>query len=387
MNNIAFFIIDYSTTGGVARVNASLLQLFSQHGMVANHLFTLRSALAIPELAFPPNINVTVLNKLGSEAELAQTLATLLTQYQISTLLYQGDNMTIALHVQQACALAGCKGILHYHGSPFGYLKKYIYVTDLAQNPLVVLKLVWSIMQYPFKKLKLKKVVAQATDGFVCVSHGVERELRLLYKNNPRLLRGICTIPNPVAFSAALQSNAAKENKVVYISRLERKHKNSMMVVRVWKLLGKEFPHWQLQILGDGILMNVMKKYCSDNDLPNVQFWGMTSRVAEVLTTSSISMLTSDCEGLGMGLVESAAYRNALVTTAADGGVTDIVENNYSGFVTARNNDAAMAAGLSKLMQSAELRETFGNNAAEKLIQMQDDTVAEAWKQLFKTGF
>ncbi|MFT3909835.1 MAG: glycosyltransferase [Ferruginibacter sp.] len=380
--NTAFFIIDYSITGGVERVNANLSRLFFKNNIEASYIISLRSAQAKPDIDYPGHLEVFVLFPDGKVGDIATALSNLLQQHNITTLIFQGDNMTITLAVQKAARMAQCRSILHYHGSPYGYLKKYIYLDDVLQKPLNAFKLLWSHVVYPFKKSKLKKVITNATGGFVCVSEGVRTELLELFSLPQQIAKNVISIPNPLTFNITADTTFNKENKIVYISRLHRKHKNSMLALKAWKRLEKKYPQWHLYILGDGVLKRPMENFCMQQQLNNVTFTGMVSNVQPYVQTSSISILTSDCEGLGMGLLESACYKNALVVTKADGGVTDIVEEGITGWLVPRNDDVALAEKMSMLMDDAAARNTMGNNAYKKLAHFDDATIVALWKKL-----
>jgi glycosyltransferase involved in cell wall biosynthesis len=292
--------------------------------------------------------------------------------------------MTIVLEVQKAARQANCRSVLHYHGSPYGYLRKYIYREDIIANPLNIFKLLWSRIVYPFKKAKLRKVITNATGGFVCVSEGVRKELLELCSLPGNLEKNIWSIPNPLTFDRNETINLQKKYMVVYISRLHRKHKNSMMAVKAWALIEKKFPGWQLYILGDGVLRSAMEKFCTQHQLLHVHFTGMVSNVKEYVRDSSVSILTSDCEGLGMGLLESASYKNALLVTNADGGVSDIVVDGSTGFMVERNDVKLFAERLSTLMSDELLRKKMGDAAFKRLENFDDAVIVARWMQLLK---
>lgn len=379
---LAFFIIDYSITGGVERVNANLSKLLLKNEIEVSYLISLRSEKAKPDIEYPDELEVFVLFPDGKVGDIATTLSKFLLYHHISTLLFQGDNMTISLEIQRAARMANCRAILHYHGSPYGYLKKYIYPQDILHKPLNALKLFWSHIVYPFKKAKLKKVIVNAAGGFVCVSEGVRTELLNLFSLPEQIAKQVISIPNPLTFNIEAGSSFNKENKIIYLSRLHRKHKNSRMALEVWRRLEKKYPKWQLYILGDGPIKKDMENFCKQHQLQHVIFTGMVNDVKPYLQSSSISILTSDCEGLGMGLLESACFKNAFVVTKADGGVTDIVEDGITGYLVARNDVAGFSKKLSMLIDDEASRNTMGNNAYTKLSNFEDAKIVMLWKKI-----
>ena len=52
LENKAFFLIDYSLTGGVERVNANLSFLFEQNNVDFKHIFSLYSFNKSPEFIY-----------------------------------------------------------------------------------------------------------------------------------------------------------------------------------------------------------------------------------------------------------------------------------------------------------------------------------------------
>ena len=61
MSKTAFFIIDYSITGGVERVNANLGRLFIKNNIGIDLIISLRSANDKPEIEYPDQLEFFVL--------------------------------------------------------------------------------------------------------------------------------------------------------------------------------------------------------------------------------------------------------------------------------------------------------------------------------------
>ena len=382
--NGAFFILDYSLTGGVERVVSTLSSLFYENGFNFNHLISLSSANKEPQIPFPKNLKVTVLSN-GSKTDIEQELSSVLKKNNITTLIFQGDNMSTSLKVLKAAESAGCRAILHYHGSPYAYFKKYIYGSDIIEKPLLIFNLLWAAVQYPFKKNKLKKVINNATGGLVCVSNGLENELKHIYALQKNVSDRIITIHNPLSFTAVDSIDISqKEKMLVYVSRLYRKHKNSLLVLKAWHRIAKENEAWHLYIIGDGKLRKKMEEYVIKNKVPNVIFTGLISNVEDYLKRSSISLLTSDCEGFGMGLMESAGYKNAVISTRSDGGVYDIVEEGITGYLVPKNDDKSFSEKLQVLISNEPLREKMAENVFQKIKSFSDAKIIAEWKNLLQ---
>lgn len=383
---IAFFAIDYSLVGGVERVTSNLIGLFGKNGIIVETVFSLFDANDGPALYYPPHLEFVVLGTRERKAIVDQ-LSGLLLEKEVGTLIFQGDNMTIALAIQEACKKAGCRGILHYHGSPYAYLRKYIYAQDILGNPTNIIKFLLSKVVYPFKKRKLKKVLDRAKDGLVCVSQGTAQELGFIFGLTEKQGRNIHSIHNPLTFDVPetnLTDRSQKEKAIVYVSRLERKHKNSMLVARAWAKVANDHPEWTLWILGDGRIRNKMETYLAKNNVTNVIFYGLVHNVEDYLKRSSISILGSDCEGLPVGMMESATYTNALLSTRSDGGIIDIINDGVSGYLVPRNSSKKFSEKLEELIVDSGKRQGLAINARKKIHSFSDEQIMAKWKQLLE---
>ena len=375
---IAFFIIDHASVGGVERVTASLMSLFIAKNLPVHSLISLGEETAKNAVIHYPD---TVSLKCISRKNIQTDLAFFLKKKKISHLIFQGDNMSISLAVLKAVNQTDSRGILQYHGSPYAYLKKNLYSSDLLEKPVNLLKIGLSTLRYPFKKRKLLKVIKNSKHGFVTVSNSVLEELNSLFYTR---FKNVLSIHNPISFK---QNKPVKlENKepvVVFVARLERKHKNAFLSVKSWNLLYHKFPNWEMIIIGDGSLMEKMKSFKQKHQIQNLSFLGTINNVNSYLERSSIAILTSDSEGFGMGLFESASFKNALVTTESYGGVKDFVQENYNGFFVERNDHAGMAEKIKKLILDKNLREKMAINSYTKYEEIAAENIFKQWKNLF----
>lgn len=375
---IAFFIIDHASVGGVERVTASLMSLFIAKNLRVHSLISLGEETAKNAVIHYPD---TVSLKCISRKNIQTELAFFLKKKKISHLIFQGDNMSISLAVLKAVNQTNSRGILQYHGSPYAYLKKNLYSSDLLEKPVNLLKTGLSTLRYPFKKRKLLKVIKNSKHGFVTVSNSVLEELNSLFYTR---FKNVLSIHNPISFK---QNKPVKlENKepiVVFVARLERKHKNAFLSVKSWNLLHNKFPNWELIIIGDGSLMEKMKSFKQKHQIRNLSFLGTINNVNSYLERSSIAILTSDSEGFGMGLFESASFKNALVTTESYGGVKDFVQENYNGFFVKKNDYIGMAEKIEKLILDKNLREKMAINSYTKYDEIAAENIFKQWTNLF----
>lgn len=380
---IDFFIVDHTPIGGVQRVSCSLINLFIASDIEVDYLLSQHNNFENPQFPYPKSINY--FNLRSSTKELEEKLFAKFTELQIKNLIFSGDNMSVSIAVLKAAKRAGVKAIPQYHGSPHAYLDKYISFNAIVNKPILFFKYALAKIFRPFKILKLKKYLLLAENGLACVSYGSAQEIKKLYKNSPSITNKVFTIYNPLHLDLKSISCdvAAKKNRIVYLSRLEDKHKNSFLVVKSWNEIAHKYPDWELHILGDGAIGNKMKSFVAKQEIKNVVFHGMVTDIASHLSLSKISILSSNCEGLGMGIVESICYSNAIVSTRSHGGVSDLVQNEISGLLVDRNDYKAFSKSIERLMIDDALRLKYTSESYKILQNFSDEKIVQQWKERF----
>lgn len=381
---INFFIVDHTPIGGVQRVSCSLIYLFIASGIEVEYLLSQHNNFETPHFPYPNSIKY--LNLRSSTKELEEKLFIQFTELKIKNLIFSGDNMSVSIALLKAAKRAGMKAIPQYHGSPHAYLDKYISLNDMINKPYLFLKYAVAKCFRPFKILKLKKYLALAENGIACVSEGSALEIKKLYKNSPEIVQRVFTIYNPLHIDVeTIECDLnKKKNTVVYLSRLEDKHKNSFMALRAWEEIAHKYPNWEFHILGDGSIAEKMKLYVAKKNLKNVIFQGMVADIAPHLSKSKISVLSSNCEGLGMGVLESICYRNAIVSTLSNGGITDLVRNEISGLLVPRNDYKAFAKSIEKLILNDALRLQYVVESYKVLENFRDEKIVQQWRSQFE---
>ena len=173
-----------------------------------------------------------------------------------------------------------------------------------------------------------------------------------------------------------------KKNHIVYISRLEKKHKNSFLVIKAWGVIAKKYPSWELHILGDGSLKPKMEKFSIENTINNVFFHGFVNNVSEYLKEGKISVLSSNCEGLGMGILESISYKNAIVSTKSDGGITDLVSHEFNGLLVPKDDYESFSRAVEKLINNDNLIKEYAENGFSLLDDFSESKIIEKWVKI-----
>jgi glycosyltransferase involved in cell wall biosynthesis len=111
-------------------------------------------------------------------------------------------------------------------------------------------------------------------------------------------------------------------------------------------------------VAGEGELFDECKERARKESLP-VTFLGWRKDIDNLFAASDIAILTSDNEGIPLTLIQAAQAGLPIVAPAV-GSISDIVENEITGILTAPQA-GAMANALSALVSDASLRNKFGS--------------------------
>jgi glycosyltransferase involved in cell wall biosynthesis len=110
-------------------------------------------------------------------------------------------------------------------------------------------------------------------------------------------------------------------------------------------------------VAGEGELFEECKERARRESLP-VTFLGWRKDIDNLFAASDIAILTSDNEGIPLTLIQAAQAGLPIIAPAV-GSISDIVENDVTGFLIAPQA-GAMASALSALVTDSDLRNRLG---------------------------
>lgn len=168
-------------------------------------------------------------------------------------------------------------------------------------------KILWSLM---LKRNKIKyagyfKNCIEKSDKLILLSEKYIDELGVYITNWPS--DKIVAINNPFPFEIQNIDLKRKENRLVYVGRIEYTQKQSHLLIPIWEKLGERYPDWHLDIIGDGSYLSQIKDEALNKKLRNIHFHGYADP-RPFLEKAKIFLMTSSFEGYGMVIVEAQAY-------------------------------------------------------------------------------
>ncbi|MFQ5815303.1 MAG: glycosyltransferase family 4 protein [Candidatus Hydrothermarchaeaceae archaeon] len=126
----------------------------------------------------------------------------------------------------------------------------------------------------------------------------------------------------------------------------------------------KVVPDARVVIIGDGREEKGLKALARELQLNDVHFLGRRKDLVSVLEKSSLLVLPSREEGLGMVLLE-AMHMGVPVVASDTGGIPEVVEDRENGILVERGNPEALGTGIITALTDVALREKLVRNGRE----------------------
>jgi len=223
-----------------------------------------------------------------------------------------------------------------------------------------------------------QRMALRRADRVVAISDEIALRLRDLAYPETRIAR----IPNAIDLSKftpsapherqALRSRLGLPDDrtiVLYVGRLSRS-KGVMMLVRALPELLAAHPDLYLVLVGSGreswdSCEQELTAYLRTQHLDtHVALPGHSERVHEYLQAADLYVSPSDYEGFGLTIVEALACALPVVTTAV-GVATQIVRNDWNGFLCPPKDPHALRAAIDLALRERERWPEIGRLARE----------------------
>ncbi|EAJ2129902.1 glycosyltransferase family 4 protein [Campylobacter upsaliensis] len=233
---------------------------------------------------------------------------------------------------------------------------------------------------------------------YLYILHERQKKFRTKYKHYDALIainleqkallekhhKNVIYIPNFLPKMPDVITNH-QQKVVLFLGRFS-KEKGVLRLIDIWKKVQEEAKcrEWNLVFVGDGVLKEAMQDKINKLNLNDtIIIKGFTNDVEKEYLSASIYAMSSYSEGFGMVLIESASY--ALPSVAFDiAGLSDIIENEKSGFLIEDGNLQEFAKKLQLLMRDENLRKTMGENAKiHTKKHFSKELVLQKWQDLF----
>ena len=160
--------------------------------------------------------------------------------------------------------------------------------------------------------------------------------------------------------------------------------KNYEYLIDCFYEIAKTYPNTTLTILGDGPLRNDLQKKIETLGLVDkVTLMGEVSNVKAYLLDADIFVSSSIYEGLPLSMLEAMA--SGLPVVANDvGGIKEIVQNDYNGYIVPLGDKDAYIKSVEKLILNLEKRENASINAKTLASEFDEKKTVELYEKLYE---
>ena len=159
--------------------------------------------------------------------------------------------------------------------------------------------------------------------------------------------------------------------------------KDHATLLRAFRSLTTTLPGSRLVVIGSGPLEQDIRDLVEDLGIADaVSLLGKRADVDQLLPAFDVFTLSSKFEGLPIALLEAMSARVACVATAA-GGIPEVIADEATGLLVPVGDDAALAAGLHRVLSDGDLRVRLGNAAAEVASQCDLTAAVKRHEELY----
>lgn len=216
--------------------------------------------------------------------------------------------------------------------------------------------------------------VSSGIDSFY--SQWIPAHKRAVINNVPSDLRDQLTGEQHLQHPAA--------HNIVSMGRLHPQ-KNFPLLMRAFRQLAEEFPDWYLTIIGDGKEREALLALNTELGMQErIFFPGKINNPFPTLHAADFFALSSHLEGVPNVVLEAMACGLPILSSDYLGEPRDIIRDGVDGLIVARDDEAAMVAGLRHMMGDADARANYARNASTVLERLTLDKFLDEWEAVFR---
>lgn len=200
-------------------------------------------------------------------------------------------------------------------------------------------------------------IAARGADAVIAVSHAVARQLPSV---KPVVVYAGAPLSPPSAVKPRAKGRPPSSKAVIGAACRLVPLKGLSYLIRAVALLRPEFPTVRLEIAGAGPERTALEREAQQLGLEDhVHFLGWQRDLSVVWPRWDIFVLPSLEEGFGMSVLEAMGAELPVVATSV-GGLPELIEDGYTGYIVPRSDVAALAERLGHLIRDPEHRCAMG---------------------------
>jgi len=172
------------------------------------------------------------------------------------------------------------------------------------------------------------------------------------------------------------------ERIVTHISNF-RKVKRIDDVVAIFNKIQHTIPA-KLMMVGDGPEREKAEKLCEKLGISDkVIFFGNSNEIDKILSYSDLFLLPSETESFGLAALEAMAC-GVPVISSNSGGLPEVNEEGFSGYLSNVGDTDAMAANAIKILQNNDTLHTFKENALKSAQKFDIQNILPLYEEVYQ---
>ncbi len=199
------------------------------------------------------------------------------------------------------------------------------------------------------------------------------------------LRRKVEVIPNFTTINQTGERSSLQHRTAIAVGRLEEV-KGFDLLIRAWAIVARDFPDWNLRIVGGGSLRQQLQNTIEDEGVSNsVKLIPSTSTIENEFSHSSLFVLSSRFEPFGLVLIEAKAFGLPIVSFDCPYGPRNIVREKVDGILVPNGDVKSLAKALGHCLSDDDLRHRFGSASLEDYKERwSENCVMNCWEKLLK---
>lgn len=223
---------------------------------------------------------------------------------------------------------------------------------------------------------------ARNLDALVLVSDS----LRRFYKKQLADTKCHCFyIPN-ILDDVPEHLSKLNEKRLISVGRLSRE-KAFEDLLDVFKIIHEKEPSWRLDIIGDGAQKNLLgDRIFTEGWTDCVKLHGFQDKkyINDLLSKSSIYLMSSVTESFGIVLIEAMSYGLPCIAFDSAEGATELINNNENGFLISYRNKEEYAKKVLELIHNKKERARLGKCGRETSLNYTSEKIQKEWMKVLK---
>lgn len=291
--------------------------------------------------------------------------------------------------------------IMHAHSSKAGFLGRI--AAYFARVPVIIFsvhgfafnpeispprKKIYKLLEYLAGKVSRKVICVSRADLDQSINEGILSARRVL-----QIANGVDVGKFKHKHSEQLRKELGIPLGALVIGMVARliPEKGQAIAIEAFSKIAHDYPKSYLLLIGDGPARQDYEQLARSLGLAErVLITGYRTDIPEILAALDVFVFTSQFEAMPYAVLEAMASKKPVVASAV-GGITEVITDGESGYLTKPDDSSVVAEKLRILLGNPELRTRMGEKAHDRIVthfnleQTVQQTVS-VYQQMLKAG-